>query len=92
MSAYTDSVESTLKQCAAASVGTCDSCEQCSESEGHNEFSASSCGICGTYMAGERHVWHWLCDKNELQHENDACTDCVMFMANGDEPESWTHI
>lgn len=54
-----------------------------------NEFSTGRCGICDTSMAGARHVWHWVNEDNEIVHEDDACTDCVMFMCNGDEPEQW---
>lgn len=52
-------------------------------------FSACGCGICNSNMHGTRHVWHWLDKDNNIIHENDACTDCVLFMANGDEPEFW---
>ena len=54
-----------------------------------NEFSTSPCGICGTRMAGRREVWHWIADDGTIMHEDDACTDCVMFWNNGDEPEQW---
>jgi hypothetical protein len=59
---------------------------------GGQHFSCHPCGICGTTLGGDRHAWHWV-DPNdparEIEHESDACTDCVVFLANGDEPESW---
>lgn len=61
--------------------------EQCPSSEGH--FSWSPCGICGTKLPGDRSAWHWVDPKDGVVHEDDACTDCVMFLANGTEPEDW---
>lgn len=58
-------------------------------------FSWSPCGICGSSLGGGRHVWHWINGGDdsgkggEIIHEHDACTDCVMYLANGDEPEEW---
>ena len=144
MSAYTDSVESTLKGCKFVSTGICPGCDECRESVGyvpeqtfaHGDgptgdgywyiravgvgashpdeetclaaceegfdagvgsgcfaseagFSWSACGICGSSLGGDREVWHWVDDKNRIQHESDACTDCVIYLANGDEPEAW---
>jgi len=56
-------------------------------------FSWRSCGICGCHLGGDRHVWHFIIPKDgscvgqPIYHEDDACTDCVMFLANGDVPE-----
>lgn len=58
-------------------------------------FSWSPCGICGSSLGGDRYVWHWISGGDEhgkggdIQHEHDACEDCVLFLANGDEPEHW---
>lgn len=52
-------------------------------------FSWSGCGICGSRLGGDMHVWHWVDDDNEIIHEDDACIDCVMYMCNGDEPDEW---
>lgn len=57
-----------------------------------DSFSMQRCGICGTRMGGDRYVWHWLDEEGKLsgiQHEDDCCQDCVLFLANGDEPEQW---
>lgn len=51
-------------------------------------FSWSSCGICNSHLGGDREVWHALDDlTGTLYHFDDACVDCVVYLANGDEPE-----
>ena len=50
------------------------------------EFSRHECGICGSHFAGSREVWHWTDANGYLMHESDACFDCVIYLANGDEP------
>ena len=57
-------------------------------------FSHGSCGICGSHLGGDREVWHAIIpDENgsvigrEILHSDDACIDCVVYLANGDEPE-----
>jgi len=62
---------------------------QCGSLDASDEpsFSWHSCGICGCGLGGDRHVWHWLDSGNEIVHESDACTDCVVFHANGDVPD-----
>ena len=52
-------------------------------------FSWGSCGICGDNLGGDRYHWHGLDDlTGTLYHFDDACTDCVMYLANGEEPEA----
>lgn len=58
--------------------------EICDESS----FSHHGCGCCGTTLGGDRHVWHYILD-GEIVHDDDCCTDCALFMSNGDEPEQW---
>ena len=95
MSKYTDAVEAGLKGLMAVSSGVCPGCDECPEEgvEDEASFSSRSCGICNSHLGGDRYVWHALyedeaCGDDILQFD-DACTDCVMFIANGDEPESW---
>ena len=52
-------------------------------------FSSSECGICGSKLGGDRYIWHWVDEYNTIIHENDCCRDCLMYLANGDEPDSW---
>jgi hypothetical protein len=51
-------------------------------------FSWHGCACCGTSLGGDRHVWHYIWD-DEIVHDDDCCTDCALFMSNGDEPEDW---
>lgn len=59
--------------------------------EGH--FSHYPCEICASPLGGQRYTWHaWGTDKSvdpdgELVH-GDCCTDCLMYLANGEEPEA----
>lgn len=82
------------------------------EVDGESHFSWSPCGICGSRLGGDRHVWHALHADQvaardahretarhmpigretrepevEILHFDDACVDCVMYLANGEEPE-----
>lgn len=49
-------------------------------------FSWSPCGICGSRLGGDREAWHYV-HAGKLYHNGDACTDCVLYLANGDAPE-----
>lgn len=63
------------------------------EVESEPSFSWSSCGICGSHLGGDREVWHAVFEDasmgDDILHFNDACVDCVIYIANGDEPEHW---
>lgn len=52
-------------------------------------FSWCPCGICGSTLGGDRERWHALGANREILHFDDACTDCVLYLAYGDEPEQW---
>lgn len=59
-------------------------------------FSWSPCDICGSSLGGDREIWHAIMGQpgedlkgRSIEHLNSCCTDCVMFLANGDEPEGW---
>ena len=58
-------------------------------------FSWRRCECCGSTFGGMRRPAHYLVpDENgsvvgaEIGHL-DICEDCLVFLANGDEPESW---
>ena len=54
-------------------------------------FSARGCGVCGSNLAGDLETWHAIDDNTgTLYHFKDMCVDCVVYIANGDEPEA-TH-
>jgi hypothetical protein len=52
-------------------------------------FSHMECGICMSSLGGDRYVWHWISDDRTVQHEDDCCAGCAMYLANGEEPEDW---
>ena len=72
--------------------------EQCQEAE-EPSFSRSPCEACGSTLGGDRHPAHGtrrrtnlftnLTDHGEIVHL-DICTDCLFYIANGDEPETET--
>lgn len=97
MRAFTDAVERELRGCEAFSVGSCPGCVVCGLSVEPTEderslaeeshFSWSECDSCGSSLGGDRHPAHFLLD-GEIQHLS-VCADCLLYHANGDEPESW---
>jgi hypothetical protein len=50
-------------------------------------FSSSGCGICDSALGGDLEVWHGVDSNGAILHFDDACVDCVVFLANGDVPE-----
>lgn len=74
---------------------TC-ACSECSDfdpevgDEGH--FSWRDCDACGSGLGGDRHAAHGLialkprARRTHLIHL-DVCTDCLVFVANGDLPD-----
>jgi hypothetical protein len=52
-------------------------------------FSWSPCGICGSGLGGDREPWHAI-NEGEILHFDDACVDCVLYLAYGDLPEEPT--
>lgn len=64
--------------------------------DGDSHFSWSPCDICGSSLGGDREIWHAIAGApgeklagRSIEHFDNACTDCVIFLANGDEPEGW---
>lgn len=93
MSDYTDRVEANLEGCKFASVGGTEECQGCKDA-GYTEYSGdegsfswSGCGICGSSLGGTRYIWHWVDEDGEMIHGDDACQDCLLYLANGEEPE-----
>ena len=50
-------------------------------------FSSRGCGICDSTLGGNLEVWHGVDSDGKIMHFNDACVDCVVFLANGELPE-----
>jgi hypothetical protein len=51
-------------------------------------FSSAPCGICDSPLGGDREVWHGNDANGNSLHFSDACVDCVIYLANGEEPKS----
>jgi hypothetical protein len=56
-------------------------------------FSRAQCDSCGSTYAGDRHDAHGIPHDfkpgdGSIVHLT-ICTDCLLFHANGDEPEEW---
>ena len=69
------------------SVKAFDAAHDAGKVSGEAGFSWSPCGICGSRLGGNREVWHAIDENGEILHSDDACTDCVVFLAYGDEPD-----
>ena len=104
MTAYEKRVEKGLEGLTAVSIGPCPHCRECASSRGMKlkqfdaayeagripaeaGFSWRPCGICGSSLGGDREEWHAILDGNVV-HFDDACVDCVMYLANGDLPDA----
>ena len=52
-------------------------------------FSWSRCESCGSTFGGDRFNAHGIITETDNLIHFRMCVDCVMFHANGDEPEDW---
>lgn len=52
-------------------------------------FSWSPCEICGSSLGGDREEAHAVDATGEIIHLGGACVDCMIYLANGDEPKDW---
>ena len=57
--------------------------------DGEPHFSWQKCDSCGTYLGGDRHAAAGILEVGNAVIPLEICTDCLVFHANGDEPESW---
>jgi len=64
-----------------------DAVESC-EIVNEPHFSWSPCVLCGSRLGGDREDAHAVLD-GELVHLGGACVDCMIYLANGDEPVDW---
>jgi hypothetical protein len=56
------------------------------EVEDEGAFSWHGCDICGSQLGGHRYPAHALDKDNEIVHL-EVCSDCYLYMANGELPE-----
>lgn len=77
----TDDAIDLLEELRERDSSDCPSCQQCAE------FSWEHCEVCGA-LAGERHALAliWPGTHREPIYYS-ACSDCLIFAANGDLPE-----
>lgn len=59
------------------------------EMSGDSNFSWHACDGCGSTLGDNRHDAHAFDANGEVVHL-DVCTDCAMYIANGELPE-WDH-
>ena len=105
MSDFTEAFERGTEGLEFISVGACSNCVTCYDDFGGGgpkdfvdaveggeycgsvEFTRAECDFCGSMLGGSREAAHAVLDGS-LEHFED-CVDCVMYIANGDEPEEW---
>ena len=71
--------------------------EECKHADGNPEhtcepfFSWAQCDSCGSTLGGDRDVAFglWTDEGEHCRIEMTICTDCIMFHANGEEPDEW---
>ena len=76
-----------------------DQCEYADGDENHQceaSFSFGQCDSCGSTLGGDRHkaqgCWTITDEGVRVGFESidmDVCTDCAMYHANGQIPETW---
>ena len=103
MSVYTDSVQICTGGLQSVNPGMAACCPECNPDDLEQDalaeqdkpsFSWRGCDTCGSSLGGDSSAGHgFLVDKDPT---NDAalvhlrmCTDCVLYFANGDEPDTW---
>ena len=106
MSKFTDSIDSNLAGIDHVATGLASCCGECCSAFGLDEdemregcetgaifdeggFSSSGCDSCGSNLAGDLFAAHGF-DKHDDVIHLDICVDCLLFHANGDEPEEGT--
>ena len=87
MSKFTKAVEHGLEGLEFVSTGIIETCEECPEFD-EGSFSWSTCDCCGSHLGGDRFAAHGRDIDGNILHL-DVCVDCLMYIANGDEPETW---
>ena len=86
---FQKAVESGLEGLDAVSPGAMPDRVCCEDNE-HDEpyFSWSPCDCCSSRLGGDRYAAHGIDEDGDIVHL-DVCVDCLMYLANGDEPEDW---
>lgn len=56
-----------------------------------DDLSRQTCFCCGEDRLGERHQLFWkdpIAPVSDEFHEDVCCTDCLLYLANGEEPDT----
>lgn len=80
MSAFTDAINHNWPT-AELVPGCDDDCE--------SGFSWAECDGCSSTLGGDRHPAVAMLDGKVIAEDLGICVDCLMYVANGDEPEEW---
>ena len=105
MSAFTEAIEHSLDGLEHASTGLAPQCPDCQSDYGmsprmfytavisdtvfdEGSFSSDFCDCCGSSLGGSRYAAHAF-DKSGRLYHLEICVDCLMYIANGDEPDDW---
>lgn len=98
MSKFTNAVERNLEGLSHVAPG-CKGpeCEYADGDDNHqceSHFSWSPCDSCGSTLGGDRQTAYAFTIDDDGHIGDDPvklsiCVDCVMYHANGDEPECW---
>jgi len=100
MSKFTERVDRYLEGLEHVSTGDCPGCVDCGledvtdandcidriEIASEGSFSWSPCECCDSSLGGDRHPAHAVNPEGDILHL-DVCQDCLMYLANGEEPE-----
>ena len=97
MSTFTDAIDRELKGLRYSGSGpvpeccpTCEDVDWTEDDDGtpidEGSFHWTACDSCGSTLGGDRHAAHAFDDKKEIYHL-EICTDCLMFLENGEEPD-----
>jgi|TARA_R100001530_G_scaffold133839_1_gene107795 hypothetical protein len=98
MSKFTDAIEHNWPDYVISPGTWASSIEEHGEDyEDEGSFSWQGCDSCGSHLGGDRYeataIHHEAFGPDAKQpdnlHEISICTDCILFHANGDEPEEW---
>lgn len=104
-SEYESAVDRNLAGLEFISTGICPGCKECQQTWDMPEdeleqawstgdvcdegsFSWHVCESCGSHLGGNRYDAHGVDADGAIVHLS-VCTDCLMYLANGDLPENW---
>ena len=105
LSEYAQAIKDNLEGLEFISAGLCGTCPNCQRDYGmaprafyttvrngdvydEGGFSWQPCEACGSSLGGNRYTAHGFDQEDNLIHFS-VCEDCLLYIANNDEPEEW---